>query len=112
MVRPEATTERPPLEAVAVLKTRLVGARARRVSIEWVLNSQPAPAWIGAFEEAIAVHEPGRSMVDSAYGRPLVMPDETIVWSVIDTEMRSAVLAVESAVLSANSSLDSALGRM
>jgi hypothetical protein len=66
-----------------------------------VLNDHPSPRWIAAFDAAITAHQCGHA-VDSAYGRPLVTLDGTIVWSVIETEMRSAVSAVEVAVSDVN----------
>ncbi len=84
-----------------MVDTRLVGSRSRRVAIEWVINERPTPGWIAAFNAAIT-DQSGGSFIDSAYGRPLVMLDRTILWAVIESEMRAAVIAVGQAISYAN----------
>jgi len=101
MGQSEATVGVPPSGLITVVDTRLVGSRSHRIGIEWVLDQRPGPAWIAAFNAAMT--EPQRGdIVDSAYGRPLVMLDRTILWAVIESEMRAAVVAVGLAVSYAN----------
>jgi hypothetical protein len=101
MRQSETTVEVPPSESITVVDTRLVGSRSHRISIEWVLNERPSPAWIAAFNAAVAEQQRGNT-VESAYGRPLVMLDRTILWAVIESEMRAAVIAVGLAMSYAN----------
>ena len=88
-----------------VLNARVVVARPRRVTIEWVLNTEPAPDWIAGFESASLADGGVRSLVNSAYGRPIVMRGRTIVWAVSEADVQTAVSFVEQAVAHANALL-------
>lgn len=97
------TVEQPELVRVSIFE-----ARPGRVTIEWTLNCQPSAEWIAVFD-SLSADSDLRSTVESAYGRPLVMRDKSIIWCVHDSEVRAAISLVELGVTSANDRLDAAM---
>jgi len=86
------------------VRVSIVEVRPGRVTIEWTLNCQPSAEWIAVFD-ALSADADLRSTVESAYGRPLVMRDGSIIWSVRDSEVRAAISLVQLGVTSANDRL-------
>ena len=87
-----------------LIRLSVAEARPGRVTIEWTLSCEPTDEWIAAFD-ALSADSDLRSCVESAYGRPLVMRDKSIIWSVRDSEVRAAISLVELGVASASDRL-------
>jgi hypothetical protein len=98
--------ESPRLQKVAVLKIQVVGKNYHRVTVEWTLDGRPIKEWIDAFNDSMLAAGGYRSFVPSAYGRPLLMDDGTIVWAMFETDMQTAVSYVEQVVAHTNAELD------
>jgi hypothetical protein len=91
-----------------LVRVSVVESRPGRVTIEWTLDCQPTLGWIAVFD-SLGADTDLRSTVESAYGRPLVMQNQTIVWSVRDPEVRAAISFVELGVTIANDRLSAAI---
>jgi hypothetical protein len=88
----------------ALVRVSIVESRPGRVTVEWTLDCQPTVGWIVVFD-SLSADTDLRSTVESAYGRPLVMQNQTIIWSVRDSEVRAAISFVELGVTIANDRL-------
>jgi hypothetical protein len=95
--------------AIVVRNIQVVGKRFHRVTIEWTLSGQPVSGWIEAFDSALGSAGGFRSHVPSAYGRPMVMRDKTIVWAMFEADAQMAVSLVKRAVSHANAQFDGLL---
>jgi len=111
MVQLQRTVEDsiPPPQGVVVVKAEVVDKRFHRVTVEWSLNGQPVPEWIEAFNRAVLAAGGFHRHVPSAYGRPMVMHDKTIVWAMFEADVQKAASFVDQAVARTNSQFDSLL---
>ncbi len=96
----EDGSENPSSDAVSIRRTRIVGRRSRWLTVEWLLAGQTTPGWMKAFEDVWRTRRAGA--VTGAYGGPIVMQDQTVVWAVSSADVRAAMGYVEFAVASAN----------
>jgi hypothetical protein len=85
------------VEARSLTRVAVTQARSGRVTIEWTLDGQPAPEWIEVFDAA-SERTDFRATVSSAYGRPLVMLDGVVIWSVTEDQIRAALRVVADAL--------------
>jgi hypothetical protein len=88
----------------SLVRVSIIESRPGRVTIAWTLNCEPTVEWIAVFD-SLSADSDLRGTVDSAYGRPLVMRDQSIIWSVRDSEVRAAISFVELGVTSTNDRL-------
>ncbi len=72
-------------------------ARSGRVTIEWTLDGVPTAEWIEVFDAATERTD-FRATVPSAYGRPLVVMDGMVIWSVTEDQVRAALSVVADAL--------------
>jgi hypothetical protein len=89
----------------ALVRVSVAEGRPGRVTITWTLDSEPTSEWIAVFD-SVSTDPDIRNTVESAYGRPLVLRDLSIIWSVRDSEVRAAIAFVELAVTSANDRIE------
>ena len=93
-------------DQVVIERIHFVESRSHRVTVEWVLEAQPAAVWTEAFDATVREDGVLRSFVPSAYGRPMVMHDCTIVWAVAPADLQSSLDFVEQTVAHANARLE------
>jgi hypothetical protein len=89
-------------QEVTVVNITLADLQVHRVTIEWFLDRQPDAEWIEAFDDTVLNKRVMRAFVPSAYGRPMVMHDATIVWAVRIGDVRCSLALVEKSVVYAN----------
>ena len=89
-----SVTQSETIKGPSIARVTIASARLGRVTLEWVLSSKPTHEWIGVFDSLSADND-FRRTVESAYGRPLVMLDGTILWSMITAEAQAAIEFVE-----------------
>ena len=85
----------------SLVRVSVAESRTWRVTIARTLDSEPTNEWIAIFD-SLSADADFRRTDESAYGRPLVLRDKSITWSVRDSEVRAAISFVERGVASAN----------
>jgi hypothetical protein len=65
------------------------------------LDHHPTDAWVEEFDSHGEIRD-FRATIRTAYGRPLVVRDGRIIWSVHDDEVQTAVSFVKQGVASVN----------
>ena len=96
----------PRVQRIEVAKFEVVNKRFHRVTLQWNLNCPPTPEWVAAFGSAVVAGEGFLWHVPSAYGQPMVMHDQTIVWAMFETEATRAAKFVTRSIARANSQFD------
>jgi len=87
---------------ITVENVTLVDLNLYRVTLEWSLDRQPDSHWIEAFNDLVRVNGVMRDCVRSAYGRPIVTLDATIVWAARIGDVKSSLAIVEKLIENAN----------
>jgi hypothetical protein len=93
------------VEARSLTRVAVTQARSGRVTIEWTLDGVPTPEWIELFDAASGRTD-FRATVPSAYGRPLVMLDGVVIWSVTEDQVRAALSVVAQALAATDRELN------
>jgi hypothetical protein len=94
-------------EPRSVTRVTVTQARSGRVTLEWTLDGAPTPEWVEVFDQASERAE-FRRWVPSAYGRPLVVLEGVVIWSVIADQVPAALGLVDRALADTNQRLTGA----
>lgn len=92
------------VEPRSVTRVTVIQARSGRVTLEWTLDGAPTPEWVEAFDAA-SEQADFRRWVPSAYGRPLVVHEGVLIWSVAEDQVPAAMGLVERALAEAQQHL-------